>query len=133
MNLNNDPKEDLERMQQISEIITKRWVKAHRQQQRTVSTIASCINNMSHANLEDPIDAYPDAFKFELLGNIEQDTTVDRLWSELGKPDAAPRLGAAGVTYTEDDFRVYIHGEGKTYVRLKTPSLVRQLQAVKRT
>ena len=52
-------------------------------------------------------------------------------WPEI-EWDNAPRLYEAGVTFTEDDLRVYIHRSGQDWVRLKTPAMIRQLRTVKR-
>ncbi|KAJ4987386.1 hypothetical protein SVAN01_07124 [Stagonosporopsis vannaccii] len=128
MNIDHDLSDSFERMGQIREAITKRWVNAHRQQQRSASAIAACIGSMSHS--EDPKEIYPDAFDFETPELLEHEAAVNYTWPELGKADIAPRVGDTGVTYTEDDFRIYIHEGGKTFVRLKTPSAIRRLRVL---
>ncbi len=132
MNIDDDPKAALERISRICEAITKRWVNAHRKQQRSMSAIANCINSMSHGGPKDSKETYPDAFEFEALSPIGQDTPIDHSWSELGAPNTAPSILEPGVTHTEDDFRVFIYKGDKTYVQLKTPAVVRQLQAIKK-
>jgi hypothetical protein len=123
MNIGND---DLERMQQIKEAIVRRWVNAVRQQQRSLAAIATCIEG-----IYDPQGAYPDAFEFEPVQRPIEGAPTNHAWSEI-EWDKTPRLMEAGVTFTEDDLRVYIHKGGKDFVRLKTPAVIRQLRSVKR-
>jgi hypothetical protein len=123
MNIGND---DLERMQQIKEAIVRRWVNAVRQHQRSLAAIASRIEG-----IYDPKGAYPDAFEFEPEDLIEGGAPASHAWSEI-ELDTIPKLMEAGVTFTEDDLRVYIHKDGKDFVRLKTPAVIRQLRSVKR-
>lgn len=129
MNIDENWVENLERMQQIREAITKRWVNAHRQQQHSASAIAACISNMSH--LDDPEDTYPDAFEFNTPELLKEETPVNYLWPELGNADICPRLTDPGVTLTQDDMRIYIDQGDKMYVRLKTPSVLRELRYLK--
>ncbi|KAH6638278.1 hypothetical protein C7974DRAFT_333282 [Boeremia exigua] len=131
-NVCNGASGDLERMGQIREAITKRWVNAHRQQQRSISAIATCISSMYHSSSEDPTKSYPDAFEVETLDLIETNKPVDVAWRELGQPDNAPGLMERGVTYTEDSFRIHIRKGDEECTRLKTPSMVRQLRMLKR-
>ena len=123
MNISND---DLERIQQIKEAIVRRWVNAVRQQQRSLAAIASCIEG-----IYDPQGAYPDAFDFENEELIEAGAPTNHAWSEI-EWDKTPKLMEAGMTFTEDDLRVYIKKDGKDFVRLKTPAVIRQLRSVKR-
>ena len=125
MNVGND---DLERMQQIKEAIVRRWVNAVRQQQRSLAAIASSIEG-----IYDTQGAYPDAFDFEPVQPLIEGVPTSHMyaWPEI-EWDNAPRLYETGVTFTEDDLRVYIHRNGQDWVRLKTPAMIRQLRTVKR-
>ncbi|KAF3001200.1 hypothetical protein E8E13_000778 [Curvularia kusanoi] len=129
MNVGDD---DLGCMQQIRQAIVKRWVNALREQQNTLSAIATCIDDLFKSSLDNPKDDSPDAFNFQTHDLIEG-VPADHNWSEI-KWNDHPRLTEVGVTFTEDDLRVYIQKGGKDYVLLKTPYIVRQLAvaAVKR-
>jgi hypothetical protein len=123
MNVGND---DLERMLQIKKAIVRRWVNAVRQQQRSLAAIASCIEG-----IYDPQRAYPDAFDFEPVQPLIEGAPTHHGWPEI-EWDNTPRLYDTGVTFTEDDLRVYIHKNSKDFVQLKTPTVIRQLRSVKR-
>jgi hypothetical protein len=123
MNVGND---DLERMLQIKKAIVRRWVNAVRQQQRSLAAIASCIEG-----IYDPQGAYPDAFDFEPVQPLIEGAPTHHGWPEI-EWDNTPRLYDTGVTFTEDDLRVYIHKNSKDFVQLKTPTVIRQLRSVKR-
>ena len=131
MNIGNNVDEDQERMRQIRQAILNRWVDGLRQQQRTCSAIANCIHEMFQSSSEDPRAAYPDAFDIDTHDPSTKAAPVSYTWPEIEWRDNCPALTEPGVTYTESNFRVHIRQGNKTYVRLKTPSMVRQLRAVK--
>jgi hypothetical protein len=82
-----------------------------------------------------PRELYPDAFEFDVehLEPLEQPHASSRaqLWSELKTEDTAPKRGDLGVTTKIGLLRFRVRKDGKEWVRLKTPALIRELQKEK--
>jgi hypothetical protein len=145
---------DGEMMSKILEAINVRWVNAHRKQQATLCAVADSINAMfeqdenekehdaDNGNPEDedrsevdggtkptPRELYPDAYGFTVNQPLEQPCTQ---WWELRSFDPAPKRSDEGVTVGMGDMRYTISKDGQTWSRLRTPSLIRQLQNERR-
>lgn len=130
MNIGNDLDKDHDGMRQIREAIMNRWVNGQRQQQRSISALAGSINDMFQWSPDDLKAIYADAFGLEVHAPI-QEAPAHYLWPEVPWQLPYPELTELGVTYVEHDFHVYIYKGDKKYVQLKTPSLVRQIRALR--
>jgi hypothetical protein len=139
--------DDEEMIQNIHESIKLRWVNAHRLQQNSLRIVADSINTMferdegvAEIDEEDdsdgtptPRELYPDAFEFEDIKPLKEPYSSGRVhqWTELNTEDPAPPRNDPDVTVKMSELRLRIKKDGREWVRLKTPALIRQLQAEK--
>jgi hypothetical protein len=140
---------DSEMLGTIHEAIKLRWVNAHRQRRDSLQAVADSINTMfekkddvknedEEHDLDDdgnptPRELYPDAFEFEDIKPLKQPYTSNQsqLWLELRTEDTAPKREDPGVITKMGLLKVHIRKDKQEWVRLKTPAMIRQLQAEK--
>jgi hypothetical protein len=138
--------DDMEKMEKIQEAIKLRWVNANREQQRAKQAVADSINNMFNRedamdDMDDDDDAptprelYPDAFDFENVELLKEPYSSGQAhyWIDLSTKDPAPPRDDPGVTVQFSALRLRIQKDGKEWMRLKTPAIVRQLAEEKKS
>jgi hypothetical protein len=138
--------DDMEKMEKIQEAIKLRWVNANREQQRAKQAVADSINNMfdredTMDDMDDDDDAptprelYPDAFDFENVELLKEPYSYGQAhyWIDLSTKDPAPPRDDPGVTVQFSALRLRIQKDGKEWMRLKTPAIVRQLAEEKKS
>jgi hypothetical protein len=112
-----------------------RWVKANALHERSLSAITGPVSNMF-----DKVDSgsmsvrqlHPEAFQSNKFASPSQEDELSSIWPELIALDAGPTIGDPAYELDKTLTRVIFHKDGKTWTRLKTPELVRQLKAEKR-
>jgi hypothetical protein len=138
--------DDMEKIEKIQEAIKLRWINAHRVQQRTLRAVADSINNMFERDdgideMDDdggaptPRELYPDAFEFEEVELLKEPYSSGQVhdWVDLSTKDPAPPCNDPGVTVQFSALRLRIQKDGKEWMRLKTPAIVRQLAEEKKS
>lgn len=127
---------DISALEKIREAIKVRWVNAQREQHQSLQLVADSINGMfvdsdDESDSEKPRDMFPDVFDFNIQDPIPQKRKPDNIWQELEWKDKAPQIGEDGVRVREMGLRVHIRKDGKNWIRLATPAVVRAIRAAK--
>jgi hypothetical protein len=91
-----------------------------------LQVVSSAIGGMFGTMSDSVRELYPDAFS-----SVEPDEVLSaspsHQWNELFEGNTAPKREEPGVTFEEELLRVRIQKDGKKWIRLKTPAMVRQL------
>jgi hypothetical protein len=123
--------EDPEMIDQIRRAIAARWDAHQQQQQRAAKVMSNAIKNMLAST--DTITA--DVWQAAAVGDMPVKWRPDPEWIELQlyrtDDDLLPKRRDPGVTIEADSLRVYYHLGDQTWVRLKTPEVVRMKKVEK--
>jgi hypothetical protein len=108
--------------------------------------VADSINNMferddgidemdDDGDASTPRELYPDAFEFEEVELLKEPYSSGQVhdWVDLSTKDPAPPRNDPGVTVQFSALRLRIQKDGKEWMRLKTPAIVRQLAEEKKS
>jgi len=136
--------DDLDMLNRIHEAIKLRWINANRSQQASIRSIKDSITDMletasAYGKQDNDVQAglnlaqlYPREFGVTDLDPIEPvyDIRQPHLWLELSSEDSIPKHGDRGVEWEFEGVRVRARKDGKEWVRLKTPEMVRQFKSM---
>jgi hypothetical protein len=134
--------EDPSMLEQVRKAITDRWAIFQRQERRAANVISTAIKNMVVSTSKKgcnirarrlsqcvittiPGEEYPDVIQDATVEDVLGEWRPDHRWTELPDGTPPPKRGDPGVTIKEDSLRVYYHQDDKTWIRLKTPAMVR--------
>jgi hypothetical protein len=121
--------QDMDALENIRNAIGKRWAYGYQKHQRSLQVVSSVIGGMFGTKSNSVRELCPDAFSSVEPYKVLSASPCHR-WNELVEGDTAPKLEEPGVTFEEELLRVCIQKDGKKWIRLKTPAMVRQLREV---
>jgi hypothetical protein len=122
--------EDAWMIDQIRKAIAKRLAISQRQERRANNVISNAIKSMMvNTDTASPSKESPDVLQVAAVEALPDAWMPDHRWAELQSHNInaipLPKRGNPGVTIEEDSLRMYYHQGHKTWIRLKTPAVVR--------